>query len=250
MKPYSSASTSHHRLQSHAVDSSGLVVAAASCEHPIYTAPAVVRTGAARLAALPPRSACARRWRRSGSAAAMYAPWVLTGQMHGWRCLTQRPGTAPGHPMERPAYRRGMPGNHGLARLRPHDGLTGNKALTGFTAPKILWVRKHEPEVYSPRRAHFAAQRLRALLPDRRNTLWTRQMAQAPILFDLKKRTGRAKYWRRCKFQPPAAAHLRRAGSGRGDQRERGGTDRAGAPARRWLAAGATRQPRRSAWAR
>jgi xylulokinase len=27
--------------------------------------------------------------------------------------------------------------------------LTGNKALTGFTAPKILWVRKHEPDVYA-----------------------------------------------------------------------------------------------------
>ena len=27
--------------------------------------------------------------------------------------------------------------------------LTCNPALTGFTAPKILWVRKHEPEVYN-----------------------------------------------------------------------------------------------------
>ena len=27
--------------------------------------------------------------------------------------------------------------------------LTGNRALTGFTAPKILWVRKHEPDVYA-----------------------------------------------------------------------------------------------------
>ena len=27
--------------------------------------------------------------------------------------------------------------------------LTGNDALTGFTAPKILWVRRHEPEVYA-----------------------------------------------------------------------------------------------------
>lgn len=27
--------------------------------------------------------------------------------------------------------------------------LTGNRALTGFTAPKILWVREHEPEVYA-----------------------------------------------------------------------------------------------------
>ena len=26
---------------------------------------------------------------------------------------------------------------------------TGNRALTGFTAPKILWVRKNEPEVYA-----------------------------------------------------------------------------------------------------
>jgi xylulokinase len=26
---------------------------------------------------------------------------------------------------------------------------TGNEALTGFTAPKIVWVRKHEPEVFA-----------------------------------------------------------------------------------------------------
>ena len=27
--------------------------------------------------------------------------------------------------------------------------LTGNRALTGFTAPKLLWLRKHEPEAYA-----------------------------------------------------------------------------------------------------
>jgi xylulokinase len=27
--------------------------------------------------------------------------------------------------------------------------ITGNDALTGFTAPKILWVRQHEPDVYA-----------------------------------------------------------------------------------------------------
>jgi xylulokinase len=27
--------------------------------------------------------------------------------------------------------------------------LTGNRALTGFTAPKILWVREHEPDIYA-----------------------------------------------------------------------------------------------------
>ena len=30
--------------------------------------------------------------------------------------------------------------------------LTGNRALTGFTAPKLLWVRKHEPEVWAQAR--------------------------------------------------------------------------------------------------
>ena len=34
----------------------------------------------------------------------------------------------------------------GLERLIE---LTGNRALTGFTAPKILWLRKHEPETYA-----------------------------------------------------------------------------------------------------
>jgi xylulokinase len=33
----------------------------------------------------------------------------------------------------------------GLARLIE---LTGNRALTGFTAPKLLWLRRHEPEVF------------------------------------------------------------------------------------------------------
>ena len=35
--------------------------------------------------------------------------------------------------------------------------LTGNRALPGFTAPKLVWVRKHEPEVW--------AQAARVLLP-------------------------------------------------------------------------------------
>ncbi|MGH3002687.1 MAG: xylulokinase [Gaiellaceae bacterium] len=34
----------------------------------------------------------------------------------------------------------------GLRRLIE---LTGNRALTGFTAPKLLWLRRHEPEVYA-----------------------------------------------------------------------------------------------------
>jgi xylulokinase len=34
----------------------------------------------------------------------------------------------------------------GLARLIQ---LTGNRALTGFTAPKLLWLRRHEPDSYA-----------------------------------------------------------------------------------------------------
>ena len=34
----------------------------------------------------------------------------------------------------------------GLERL---VALTGNRALTGFTAPKLLWLRRHEPEAYA-----------------------------------------------------------------------------------------------------
>ncbi|HEY3961173.1 MAG TPA: xylulokinase, partial [Gaiellaceae bacterium] len=34
----------------------------------------------------------------------------------------------------------------GLDRL---IALTGNRALTGFTAPKLLWLRHHEPETYA-----------------------------------------------------------------------------------------------------
>jgi xylulokinase len=30
--------------------------------------------------------------------------------------------------------------------------ITGNNALTGFTAPKILWVRRHEPDVFAKAR--------------------------------------------------------------------------------------------------
>src|SRR5262249_10822730 len=33
----------------------------------------------------------------------------------------------------------------GLERL---GGVTGDRALPGFTAPKLLWVRRHEPDVW------------------------------------------------------------------------------------------------------
>ena len=45
--------------------------------------------------------------------------------------------------------------------------LVANPALTGFTAPKLLWVRKHEPKNWDRVRQVLLAQGLRALPADR-----------------------------------------------------------------------------------
>lgn len=74
----------------------------------------------------------------------------LTGQMHGLTLLD-----AAGEVL-RPAMlwndqRTGPQCDEIRARLGKKRlvELTGNDALTGFTAPKILWVREHEPEVFA-----------------------------------------------------------------------------------------------------
>ena len=74
----------------------------------------------------------------------------LSGQMHGLVCLDSEERVL------RPAIlwndqRTGeecgeIEARVGLERL---IALTGNRALTGFTAPKLLWVRRHEPDVYA-----------------------------------------------------------------------------------------------------
>ena len=73
----------------------------------------------------------------------------LTGQMHGLVLLDA------GDRVLRPAIlwndqRTGYECEE-ITRLVGFERLlqiTGNQALTGFTAPKILWVRNNEPEVY------------------------------------------------------------------------------------------------------
>jgi xylulokinase len=74
----------------------------------------------------------------------------LSGQMHGLVALDRR-----GRPL-RPAIlwndqRTGAESREieqtiGLERLIE---LTGNRALPGFTAPKLLWLRRHEPDTYA-----------------------------------------------------------------------------------------------------
>jgi len=74
----------------------------------------------------------------------------FSGQMHGLVCLDGRDRVL------RPAIlwndqRTGaecaeIEERLGLERL---IALTGNRALPGFTAPKLLWLRRHEPDVYA-----------------------------------------------------------------------------------------------------
>jgi xylulokinase len=73
----------------------------------------------------------------------------LSGQMHGLVCLdgaddVLRPAIL-WNDQRTAAECAEIEEQIGLGRLIE---LTGNRALTGFTAPKILWLRRHEPEVY------------------------------------------------------------------------------------------------------
>jgi len=82
----------------------------------------------------------------------------LTGQMHGLVLLDSddqvlRPAIL-WNDQRTGAECREIRERVGLDRL---IAVTGNDALTGFTAPKILWVRNHEPDTY--------AQAAHALLP-------------------------------------------------------------------------------------
>jgi xylulokinase len=79
-----------------------------------------------------------------------HAELGLSGQMHGLVCLDERDRVL------RPAILWNdqrtaaecseIEERVGFERLIE---LTGNRALTGFTAPKLLWLRRHEPDVYS-----------------------------------------------------------------------------------------------------
>jgi xylulokinase len=74
----------------------------------------------------------------------------MTGQMHGLTLLDEAGEVL------RPAIlwndqRTGAECDEIRARLGKANliKITGNDALTGFTAPKILWVQQHEPDVYA-----------------------------------------------------------------------------------------------------
>ena len=86
---------------------------------------------------------------QTGIAGQEVAAIGLTGQMHGLTLLDE------GGKVLRPAILWNDQRTASQCdEIREKVGrsrliqITGNDALTGFTAPKILWVREHEPEVY------------------------------------------------------------------------------------------------------
>jgi xylulokinase len=135
--------------------------------------------------------------RALASADAEGAPLGLSGQMHGLVLLDSadrvlRPAILWNDQRTGPECAE-IEKIIGLARLIE---LTGNRALPGFTAPKLLWVRKHEPEVWSrvahvllPKdyvrlrltgeRAIDAAEASGTLLFDVANRRWSEEVCEA-----------------------------------------------------------------------
>src|SRR5205823_6446757 len=73
----------------------------------------------------------------------------LAGQMHGLVCLDSsdrilRPAIL-WNDQRSSAQCAAIEARVGRERL---VATSGSRALAGFTAPKLLWVREHEPEVY------------------------------------------------------------------------------------------------------
>ncbi len=72
----------------------------------------------------------------------------LSGQMHGATLIDGRGAAL------RPAILwndgRSLAECKALERIVPRLGeITGNRAMPGFTAPKLLWVREYEPDIFS-----------------------------------------------------------------------------------------------------
>jgi len=123
-----------------AIDEEGRVVATASAEYPLSR----------------PQPGWSEQepedwWRAAEDVLARLpaGPVGLSGQMHGLVVLDSeqrvlRPAIL-WNDQRTSAECAEIEERAGFARLVE---LTGNRALTGFTAPKLLWVRRHEPELY------------------------------------------------------------------------------------------------------
>lgn len=128
-------------------------------------------------------------WAQAGVDGTAVAGIGLTGQMHGLVLLgaageVLRPAILwnDGRTQAQCDKIRQLVGKQRLIQI------TGNDALTGFTAPKILWVRQHEPEIYAKTR-HILLPKdyIRYRLTD--DFAMDRAGGAGTLLFDLRSRT-------------------------------------------------------------
>ncbi|MBT8165214.1 MAG: xylulokinase [Acidimicrobiia bacterium] len=136
------------------VDETGAVVGEASSEYPFETPHPLWAEQDAGLWWTATIEAIQAVLARTGVSGGDVKAVGLTGQMHGLVLLDEAD-----EPL-RPAIlwndqRTGAESDEIRAAVGPDRliATTGNDALTGFTAPKILWVRNHEPDLYA-RAAH------------------------------------------------------------------------------------------------
>ncbi len=126
----------------------------------------------------------------------------LTGQMHGAVLLDRD-----GWPL-RPAIlwndqRTGAECDAIRAAVGPERliAITGNDALTGFTAPKLLWVRDHEPDVWA-RVAHVVLPKDFVRLQLTGGYAVDKADGAGTILFDLAARDWSAEILERLELDP------------------------------------------------
>ena len=180
------------------IDESGRVLASATAEHRPFASP---QTGWAEQEPQDWWRACCQAVRQliseAGIAASKIAAVGFSGQMHGAVLLD-----ASGHPLRPSLIWCDQRTAEEAAELTQRIGaerlieLTCNPALTNFTLTKLLWVRKHEPQLFDKFRmlqlpkdyvrwrltgeyAMDMADASGTLLLDVANRRWSKEMATA-----------------------------------------------------------------------
>ena len=116
----------------------------------------------------------------------------LTGQMHGLVLLDEQK-----HPLRPAILWNDQRCAAECDEIRTRIGrqrliqITGNEALTGFTAPKILWVKNHEPEIFA-RARHILLPKDFIRLKLTASLAMDKADGSGTMLFDLKNRNWSA----------------------------------------------------------
>ena len=131
------------------LDDNGAVLGVAAAEYPYDTPRPLWAEQSPDLWWQATVAALRRLWRQSHVAPGEIAGIGLTGQMHGLVLLD-----ADGRVLRPAILWNDQRTGAECEEMRVIFGrksliaLTGNDALPGFTAPKLLWVKNHEPDIY------------------------------------------------------------------------------------------------------